>query len=554
MNHWSISAEYPDTPDHANFWYDKDGNFTDKESEVARKEPVEILRWRLAKAGEHTVIYDREFLRTKMENTPENHRLFNAALKKHIRALIDKHLANRNYTNTDFEVISTAESFLNWLDIHMIGNPKPATELAKAVNAKVVDKLPYDLDHHRLFSFDDAIKIHYHFNDGDDQEAHRQLVFNRENMQLAIRFEELFAKADERSVIDLLEKQYKSTAVTGTPETFWLDNVEKIIAHHQLLKRPEYAKHDTVKLWFKEKREKLKVTEMPEVPFIGQLFHTNFNIGDVVIDAYYRQVRQPKSRDEISTSYVGRTHRHNDPYRVQFYGAFINMDTWDLLEFYRKDKVEPYDQVTDEEINSGLQRYANGFKNGYANFEKELLGNNPFPDNAHKAQLIFDFATGRMGGMHSLPISYGGNVHFFAGWEAAGFEEGKLYRAWYLMLENHSLFTGLFESRIAKHSESGLKIDQVALLYVFEQKIITRKNGNEVAASFGHTSGEKLFQRFTYYSNHTNRTTAETTSTKLSNKIKLFESITEHLSPEYQSKLSGEIEALKNLLATVWAK
>ena len=163
MNHWSISAEYPDTPDHANFWYDKDGNFTDKESEVARKEPVEILRWRLAKAGEHTVIYDREFLRTKMENTPENHRLFNAALKKHIRALIDKHLANRNYTNTDFEVISTAESFLNWLDIHMIGNPKPATELAKAVNAKVVDKLPYDLDHHRLFSFDDAIKIHYHF-------------------------------------------------------------------------------------------------------------------------------------------------------------------------------------------------------------------------------------------------------------------------------------------------------------------------------------------------------------------------------------------------------
>ena len=71
-----------DTSDHANFWYDRDGNFTDKESEVVRKEPVEISRWRLAKTGEHNFIYDREFANTGMQNTSENHRLFHKELKK----------------------------------------------------------------------------------------------------------------------------------------------------------------------------------------------------------------------------------------------------------------------------------------------------------------------------------------------------------------------------------------------------------------------------------------------------------------------------------------
>lgn len=451
-------------------------------------------------------------------------------------------------------MISAAESFLNWLDTDMIGNPQPATELAKSVNEKIVDKLPYDIDNYRLFSFDDAIKIHYHYNKEEDLDAYLKMVFNHENIQLTIRFEKLFTEANKDTVIELLESQFKSIAVTGTPESVWLNNVEKIIEYHHLLKRPAYAKHDAVKLWFKEKREQLKKSELPEVPFIGKLFHANLNISEVVIDAYYRLVRQPKNRDEISASYVGRPHWYKDPYRVSFHGAFINMDTWDLLQFSINDKIEPYDQITEAEVQVGLQKFAAGFKSGYASFEKELLGNNLFHDNAYKAQLIFDFATGRISSMHSLPISHGKNVHFFDGWEAAGYEEGQLYRAWYLILENYSLFTGLFESKIFKHREAGLKIDQIALLYVFEQKAITRKNGDEIAASFGHTSGEKLFQRFTYFSNRSNRISAESTSTKLANKIKQLESIVNHLSAEHLSKLQAEIVILKELMVTTWAK
>jgi len=544
-----------DSPVKGSWWYDKEGKPTDDPAKMVRKEAEAMPRFKSASTPEEfNQIYDREFKKNGMEDKPDNHRIFHEALKKYIRELIDHHASRRSYETTDFKIISTAESFLNWLNPNMIANPQPITEITTAVNARIIDKLPYDIHQHRLFSFDDAILIHYHYNDGEDLEAYQKTVFSHENIQLAIKFEKAFKAADKLIVISLLDEQFDLGAARDVPGNYWLDNVEKIIAHHGLLKRTEYAKHDAVKLWFKEKREEIKQSALPEVPYIGVLFHNNFNISDLVIDAYYRLVQQPKSHGEVSKSFVGRTHRYNEPYFKNLYGAYINMDTWGLLQLYRQKKYEPYDQVTDEEIDAGLQRYATGFKDGYHQFEKELLGNNPFQDNANKAQLIFDFATSCFGGMHGMPTSYGEGVHFFDGWEREGFDEGKLYRAWYLMLENSSLFAGLFESRITKHATPDLKIDQIALLYVFEQKIITRKNGDEIAASFGHTSGEKLFQRFTFYSNHTNRTFEEATAIKLSNKIKLFESIVTHLPAEHQPKITAEIKALKNLLATVWAK
>ncbi|MDB5159427.1 MAG: hypothetical protein JWR50_4134 [Mucilaginibacter sp.] len=255
-----------DTPDHANWWYDKDGKLTDDPAAVVRKEPVEIPRYKIANtSAEFIFIYDREFARTGLEETSENHTLFHKELKKHTHALIDKHASNRTYETTDFKIIATAESFLNWLNPHMIANPQPMTELTTAVNVRIVDKLPYDIHAHRLFSFDHAILIHYHYNEGDDLAAYQKLVFSRENIQLALRFEKLFKAADKSGVIELLDEQFNLIAATEVPESYWLDNVEKIIAHHQLLKRPEYAKHDAVKLWFKQKRLTIKPILMSEV-------------------------------------------------------------------------------------------------------------------------------------------------------------------------------------------------------------------------------------------------------------------------------------------------
>lgn len=104
-----------------------------------------------------------------------------------------------------------------------------------------------------------------------------------------------------------------------------------------------------------------------------------------------------------------------------------------------------------------------------------------------------------------------------------------------------------------EHSEikpNGLRIDQIALIHFYEANQITRDNGNEIARNYNHTSGEKLFQRFTYYSSTANRKGKPTPCTpkKLKNKIELFESVVIHLSDKVKQRALDEIIILKTIL------
>ncbi len=94
-----------------------------------------------------------------------------------------------------------------------------------------------------------------------------------------------------------------------------------------------------------------------------------------------------------------------------------------------------------------------------------------------------------------------------------------------------------------------LNINQIALKYVYEGLQITRENGNEIAKEYGHNSGEKLFQRFTYFSSFANRKGKPNPCTpkKLDNKIKLIESIIELLPTDKQGRAKDEVSILKNL-------
>ncbi|MBM3454787.1 MAG: hypothetical protein FJX80_06520 [Bacteroidetes bacterium] len=94
-----------------------------------------------------------------------------------------------------------------------------------------------------------------------------------------------------------------------------------------------------------------------------------------------------------------------------------------------------------------------------------------------------------------------------------------------------------------------LKIEQIALKYAYEGIQITRENGNEIAKKFGHNSGEKLFQRFTYFLSAANRKAKPTTCTprKLKNKIELFESVVNHLSDNSKQRAIDEINILKTI-------
>lgn len=98
-----------------------------------------------------------------------------------------------------------------------------------------------------------------------------------------------------------------------------------------------------------------------------------------------------------------------------------------------------------------------------------------------------------------------------------------------------------------------LSIAQIALIYCYERKPITRINSNQIAKEHGHNSGEKLFQRFTFYSSLQNRKGKPfpPTSKKFENKIALLESVIEKLSSQAKSKATDELNALKTLFKNI---
>jgi hypothetical protein len=106
-----------------------------------------------------------------------------------------------------------------------------------------------------------------------------------------------------------------------------------------------------------------------------------------------------------------------------------------------------------------------------------------------------------------------------------------------------------FGNPIIYNSIPKLTIDQIALLSVYQGTRITRGNSNDIIKKYGHTSGEKLFQRFTYYSSLANRKGRPTNCTKktLNNKIELFEKVIKLLPKENCDRANDEIKILKDI-------
>ncbi len=97
-----------------------------------------------------------------------------------------------------------------------------------------------------------------------------------------------------------------------------------------------------------------------------------------------------------------------------------------------------------------------------------------------------------------------------------------------------------------------LQVNQIALIHVYEGIQITRENAGEIAAKYGYTaknSGEGLFQDYTNYCSTANRKGKPTPCTpkKLKNKIKLFESVVNHLSDNNKQRAIDEINILKTI-------
>lgn len=143
-------------------------------------------------------------------------------------------------------------------------------------------------------------------------------------------------------------------------------------------------------------------------------------------------------------------------------------------------------------------------------------------------------------------------------WEQKGFENGKYYRAWFIILSNFKIFDEYFKSiqtpqPTGKPQQESSKpettIDMIALKYVYEGLTITRENGNEIAKQYGHNSGEKLFQRFTFFLSTANRKGKPTPCTPktLKNKIEKIEKVISLLPENKKQKAKDEVIILKRI-------
>ena len=103
--------------------------------------------------------------------------------------------------------------------------------------------------------------------------------------------------------------------------------------------------------------------------------------------------------------------------------------------------------------------------------------------------------------------------------------------------------------KIKKPKHDGLSLRQIALIYVYNGLSITRENGDDIAKQYNHSSGEKLFHHFCFYSKVSNRIERPTpcTKRKLYNKIELFESIIPHLAETKMKRAIDEVNSLKSV-------
>lgn len=209
--------------------------------------------------------------------------------------------------------------------------------------------------------------------------------------------------------------------------------------------------------------------------------------------------------------------------------------------------------------------YAQGFRVGFNGFDdnliKPVLINLGVPDKEGYATEVFNFVTRNQtrkpmttNGKGFTTTYIGKGVYEINNGYPDGVNEGYLYRAWCIIFSQSKLFAPLFQehsnssdSKNESNTQAKFSINHIALKHYYEKTFITRENSDSIAKQYGHTSGEKLYQRFTHYSSRANRKgiPPNCTPKKLHNKIKLFESVIKTLRSDCISEATDEVNILK---------
>lgn len=101
-----------------------------------------------------------------------------------------------------------------------------------------------------------------------------------------------------------------------------------------------------------------------------------------------------------------------------------------------------------------------------------------------------------------------------------------------------------FEEKSLKSNTSKLSLNQIALIHIYQDKLISRENCHEIAQSYGFKNGDKLIQSYNSLHSTNNRIGDSGSKKKLINRKKLIESIIGLLSKSYEDQLLDEIKTI----------
>jgi len=196
---------------------------------------------------------------------------------------------------------------------------------------------------------------------------------------------------------------------------------------------------------------------MKKVPYIGELLN-NANIPETIRDFYYSLTPQPHDPKSVSTSYVGKINRYNNPFQYCVNGAYPLKHDWEFLQAKINDGYFDRIGISKNDIDKALEILGDSFTKGYENFEHDIVKSRTaiFSDTSDYSQIIYDSAASFFLKWIGFPETYSKGKYHLSDWDKAGRELGYFYRSWYLILENYRRFEDLFSPRLKKSEDDFL--------------------------------------------------------------------------------------------------
>lgn len=310
---------------------------------------------------------------------------------------------------------------------------------------------------------------------------------------------ELKVNIIKKTIVELenkLEEKRSNTNTSSKKEQPKKQAILKRIINEEFLKHLQHN-YSTIQFCFDDEVHKIVPDE-----FSHDKLMVNFPIDENIIKFYYSPIQDFISNDEfdlvLKTGYVGNKKTFLKPYSVIIYGAYYaRKDLYYKLSFASTDssiKLNNKSIKYFEDLIPYFKEYANGFKQGYDEFENVCI--NPFlpkfADKTDYTNKVFEYITKTIIFEHSWLNNHSGfttshNINSKIKKIINGFEDGQkqgfFYRAWVIVFSNNNLFAPLFKNLYTKDNSSSKletenKANKTSNAIIELQKIIKASNEN----------------------------------------------------------------------------